>query len=205
MIFKGVKAITIPEGSVAKITAGGAVLWEAPSKNKWNLLERTEFRGIREQATFYFNPATAHHRMQLSEDVWVNGGRRYQSNISYYSNHNGGNAAYMSSLSNITENGFTLTSGSAATDLVVAFPFHLKAGETITITHTRSGHNRSGYQIFNVDGTCRSYTKKDLTNSPGAGDTTTFTAPDECWFFWLCGRYDKSTSVTISNIVVTIE
>jgi hypothetical protein len=30
MIFTGVKSITIPEGSVKKITAGGVVLWEKP-------------------------------------------------------------------------------------------------------------------------------------------------------------------------------
>lgn len=170
--------------------------------NRWNLLQRTEFRGERADATFYFSPENASHRMYLSESVWVNGGMRQNDNVYYYQKDM---TNKFCSLSNITENSFTLTSGSGATELTVAFPFHLSAGETITVTHTRDGHNRSGYQIFNTDGTLRSYTRKDLTNSPGAVDVTEFTAPDECWFFWLCGRYDKSTSVTISNIVVTIE
>ena len=203
MDLSTVKAIAIPEGTVTKITCGSNVLWEAvTAENLWNLLERTEYRGNRADATFYFNPSNANHRMYLSEDVYVNGGA-HLSNGAYYSSAISSNTNNFCTLSNITENSFTLTSGKAA-DVFVAFPYHLNAGETIKITHTRSGHNRSGYQIFNTDGTMKSYVRENLSNSPGAVDVTEFTATEECWFFWMCGRYDTNTSVTISNIMVTI-
>ena len=125
MDFSTVKGLTIPEGEVIKITCGTNVLWEAITvENKWNLLERTEFRGQRADATFYFNPTNSAHKMNLSEDIWINGGMRYSSNVYYYSNYNGGNNNRFSTLSNITENSFTLTSGSGSTELTVAFPFH---------------------------------------------------------------------------------
>lgn len=174
------------------------------ARNYWNLLERTEFRGEKADATFYFAPITNGQIMKLGEDIWINGCIRYQNNFYYYSNYNNEYPGRFSTLSNITENSFTLTSGPSATELGVAFPFHLYAGETISITHTRNAHNRTGYQIFNMDGTYNSYVFKNLSNSPGAVDTTTFTATDECWFFWICGRQDAGTSVTISDIVVNI-
>lgn len=34
--FTNVKAITIPEGSVKKITSGGVVLWEKPEQEQWD-------------------------------------------------------------------------------------------------------------------------------------------------------------------------
>lgn len=196
------RAIKSATGKVIKIVCGDAVLWGP--ENKWNLLKRTEFRGDRAGATFYFDPTKSSHTMPLDENIYCNGGRHYNGNGYYYSSGASSNVNNFCTLSNITENSFTLTSGSGTTELFVAFPFHLKAGETIIVTHTRNGHNRSGYQIFNIDGTFRSYVKKDLANSPGAVDTIEFTATDECWFFWLCGRYDAGTSVTISDIRVTI-
>jgi hypothetical protein len=200
-----VKAITIPEGNVVKITSGSNVLWEVvttTAENLWNLLERTEFRGERADATYYFNHANANHRMYLSEEVYVNGGN-HAGDGSYYSNSVSTNAKNFCTLSNITENGFTITTGNSAEGFV-AFPFHLNAGETIKVTHTRSGHNRSGYQIFNPDGTRKDYVRENLSNSPGAVHSTEYTATTECWFFWLCGRMDANTSVTVSNIQVTI-
>ena len=170
-------------------------------KNKWNLLERTEFRGEKADTTFYFHKDDVGSTMPLDENLYWNGGIRIDDGA-YYASHV---TTRFCTLSNITENSFTLTSGSEGTDHFVAFPFHLNAGETITVIHTRDGFNRSGYQIFNTDGTLRNCIRKDLTNSPGMVDVTEFTATDECWFAWICGRYDAGTSVTISNIVVTIE
>ena len=200
MDFKTIKEIVIKEGSVKSIS-NGKILWSKNvAENKWNLLNRSEFRGTRD-GTYYFNSTNTNHRMELSENYWVNGGRHVTNGV-YFSST--ANAANFCTLSNITENSFTITSGTGATDLFVAFPFHLNAGETITIIHTRSGHNRSGYQIFNTDGTLSSYVRNNLANTPGAINTDAYTAENECWYFWLCGRYDAGTSVTISNINVTI-
>lgn len=41
--FSGVKALTIPEGSVKKITRGTTVLWEKPSEMNVTLLEYIQF------------------------------------------------------------------------------------------------------------------------------------------------------------------
>lgn len=169
-------------------------------KNKWNLLDRIEYVGQIEDATYYFNAEDSSAVMPLSESVWLNGGIHFN-NGSYY---NRDITIRQCTLSNITENSFTLTACSGGTDSFVSFPFHLNAGETIKITHTSDGTNRSGYQIFNVNGTIRDYVTKFSSNSPGI-DVTEYTATDECWFAWICGRYDAGTSMTISNIVVTIE
>ena len=201
MNFADIKSLTIPHGEVVKITSGTNVLWEAVTvENKWNLLERTEFRGEATDRTYYFHKNNTGTTMPLDENLYWNGGIHIDDGA-YFASHN---TKRFCTLSNITENSFTLTSGSGGTENFVAFPFHLNAGETITVTHTRDGHNRSGYQIFNTDGTLRSCVRENLSNSPGAVDVTEFTATDECWFAWICGRYDASTSVTISNIVVTI-
>lgn len=200
--FSKLESLAIGGVELTELYIGGVLAWAAPSKKRWDLLNRTEFRGERADATYYFNADNANHRMYLSEDVWVNGGRHILDGV-YNASHTG--SGNFCTLSNITENSFTLTTGAGGgTERFAAFPFHLNAGETITVTHTRSAHNRSGYQIFNTDGTLRSYVRKNLSNSPGAVDTITFTAPDECWFFWIHGRQDAGTSVTISEISVII-
>ena len=53
--FTGFKAITIPEGSVKKITAGGVVLWEKPS-GYTNLFDSSASGFVQENSTrFYTN------------------------------------------------------------------------------------------------------------------------------------------------------
>lgn len=204
--FTDVKAIKIPQGNVQKIMSGDTVIWEKPKGNRWNLLERTEFIGETDGATYYFDPTGQYQSkittMPLSEEIYWNAGRHINSGV-YYSKASAdkGNKC---TLSDITEDSFTITSGKI-TELYVAFPYHLNAGETITITHTRSSSNRSGYQIFNTDGTFRSYTRKNLANSAGAIDTTEFTATDECWFVWICGVYNSYASLSITDITVTIK
>lgn len=192
--FTGVKAITIPEGKVKKITCGSTVLWEAV-KRGWNLLERTQYKDNLPEGTYYFNGSTAGAVLPLSEDVYYNGGRNFN-NGSFYRL-----AANHCTLSNITENGFTITSGNV-TDLFIAFPYHLNAGETITIKHTQNNGTRIGYYVFNTDGTKRSFTIASVSGS--GAKTATFTAPDECWYLWACGVYNANTARTISNITVTI-
>ena len=193
------KVIKSPSGVIMKIICGENVLWEfVTGENKWNLLDRTEYAGDVADATYYFDATDPSAVMPLSESVWLNGGRHFN-NGSYYNKRD---TARQCTLSNITENSFTITTGSAATELFVAFPFHLNAGETITITYRAIGGNRGGYQIFNADGTFNSYTKKIIQIN--TSDTIEFTATDECWFAWLCGLYDPNASTTIADITVNI-
>lgn len=168
-------------------------------KNHWNLLERTEYRGLRENSGTYYFKSSPWTQMYLSEKVYVNGGRHIEGGVYYNANRY---EQEFCKLSNITKNSFLLSIGDV-TELFVAFPFRLDAGETISITHTRDNGNRSGYQIFNTEGILQDYVRKNLS---GAGtDTITYKANVECWFFWLCGKADTNTSVTISDIVVNIE
>lgn len=203
MEFSNITGISDAKGNVIQISLNDKVLWtKEPDVNLWNLSSRTEFKCNREGYTFYY-AATGPYKtegttMPLDETLWWSGGRHLYDGC-YYSYSSSSDV--FGTLSNITENSFVLTSGNA-TDTFVAFPFHLNADETIKITFTRNSHVRGGYQIFNTDGTLRSYTFEGLAASSNASHTITCTASDECWFAWMVGYYDANSNVTISNIKV---
>ena len=137
--------------------------------------------------------------MPLDDTLYWNRGRHINNGLYYSdaSNMAGANCT----LSNVTENSLSYKAGNN-TELFIAVPFHLDAGETFNLTYYASGTNRSGYQIFNTDGTFRSY---KLDNQSGAGNKTfTYTATDECWIAWMIGKYDASATLNLSNIVLTI-
>ena len=178
-----------------------ALLESMNKKDRWHFHERSEFIGYTD-GTYYFDPTGTYSPnpvMPLSEGLYWNGGRNINDGV-YYS----GSASqqYMCTLSNVTDNGLTLTTGNG-TDLFIAIPFHLKAGETFTAEYNTDTHDRGGYQIFNPDGT---YREAVMEQTIGAGEKVrTYTAEDECWYVWRQGLYDANASVTLSNIRVTIE
>lgn len=202
MNFADVKSVTIPEGIVTKITIGNDVLWQKVTLvNRWNLKDRTEFVGTPADgmATMYFDASKTYSqntKMPVSEDIWYNSGRRIGNGVFYSTAGNN-----PCTLSNITDDGVTFKSG-RDTEMFVAIPFHLNAGETFNLSYYSNGTNRSGYQIFAPDGTFKSYA---LDNKSGAGNKTfTYTATEECWLAWQIGKYDANSSVTLSNIVLYI-
>ena len=110
-------------------------------KNHWDLLKRTEYRGLRENSGTYYFKSSPWTQMYLSEKVYVNGGRHIEGGIYYNANRY---EQEFCKLSNITKNSFKLSIGDV-TELFVAFPFHLQAGETISITTISCMCNRNSF------------------------------------------------------------
>lgn len=202
MRFSDIISVTIPEGEVIGISKDGNVLWQKITLvNRWNLKDRTEFIGVPADgmATMYFDSMknyTQNTKMPMSETVWYNSGRRIGDGVFYSTVGNN-----PCTLSNITEDGLTFKSGRDS-DMFIAIPFHINSGETFSISYYTSGTNRSGYMIFAPDGT---YKSQALDNKSGAGNKTfTYTATEECWLAWQIGKYDANSSVTLSDIILTI-
>lgn len=202
MKFADVKSIIIPEGAVTKIKKGSDILWQKVTLvNRWNLKDRSEFIGVPADgmATMYFDASksyTQNTKMPVDEAIWYNSGRRIGNGVFYSTVGNN-----PCTLSNITEDGLTFKSGRDS-DMFAAIPFHMNSGETFSISYYASGTNRSGYMIFAPDGTFKS---QALDNKSGAGNKTfTYTATEECWLAWQIGKYDANSSVTLSDIVLTI-
>lgn len=207
MDMQMVRSLVISGKEVVKLENNTEILWEKKEAavNRWNLRERTEFIGDTSialgDATYYFDPTGAYVSnkiMPLSEDLYYNCGRRINNGV-YLSINSSAN--FKSTLKDVDDTVLTFTSGNS-TELFIAIPFHLNAGETFHITYYSNASNRSGYQIFNIDGTYRSYA---LDNQSGAGNKEfTYTAEDECWIAWQIGKYNEKASVTLSDIMLTI-
>ena len=125
---------------------------EARSKT-WDLNTREERRlNGGANGTFYFNAAAnADFATWLPTDdrCWINACRHINGAVVYNNNDNTDWVA--STLSSVTASGCTLKTGSQ-TELFIAIPYHLMAGETFSITYTKSASNRGGYILCDKHG-----------------------------------------------------
>ena len=170
-----------------------------PHSTTWDFSNR-EQRLLASESSygFYANTSSNYRYLPTDDTCWINKGRRLNPIVVNAENTS---ANSNSTVTNITSNGLTLTTGTD-TELFILIPYFLKKNQTFSITYTRSSANRGGYIWCDKHGL---YVSQQMINASGAGTTTwTYEAPTDGWLYWEIGKYDGNSSITLSNISVSI-